>query len=82
MKATFNVKISIDNHNVVTKIGTTEGMEDMEITLMQNVLKVMADVNKKVKQQVDRFYNEPDSDVDPTETAEEPAENQEATVQE
>jgi len=71
MKATFKVQVTIDNRNVTTKLGTAEGMEDMEITLMQNVLKVMANVNRSVKQQVERFYADASE-----ETEEAPAEEE------
>ena len=62
MKATLNIQVTIDNRNVTTKLGMGEGMDDMEITLMQNVLKVMSDVQKKVKKEVDRFYGDPEGE--------------------
>ncbi len=71
MKAILNIQVVIDNRNVVTKLGMGEGMDDVEITLMQNVLKIMSDVQKKVKQQVDRFYG--DSEDDTTEATGEAA---------
>lgn len=77
MKATLNIQVTIDNRNVTTKLGMGEGMDDMEITLMQNVLKVMSDVQKKVKKEVDRFYGDPEGET--TEAPGEAAENTDQT---
>lgn len=79
MKAVFNIKLTVDGRDVVTKVGVAEGLDDMEITLLQNVLRSIADTQKRVKQQIDRFYGAPEGTVDNSETADlEPKEEAEA----
>jgi hypothetical protein len=56
MKAVFTIKVTLENRNVETNFGTQEAMEDLDLLLLQNILKVLSDVPKKVKQQVDRYY--------------------------
>ena len=56
MKAVFTIKVTLENRNVETNFGTQEAMEDLDLLLLQNILKVLSDVQKKVKQQVDRYY--------------------------
>ena len=77
MKATFIIKVIVDNNKVETNIGTAQGMEDMDISLTQNILKVMADVDKKIKQQLSRYFDDPDKQVEQAEVVdndvEEPA---------
>ena len=60
MKAVFTIKVTLENRNVETNFGTQEAMEDLDLLLLQNILKVLSDVPKKVKQQVDRYYTMPD----------------------
>ena len=60
MKAVFTIKVILENRNVETNFGTQEAMEDLDLLLLQNILKVLSDVPKKVKQQVDRYYTMPD----------------------
>ena len=57
MIANFTIKVTLENRNVETNFGTQEAMEDLDLLLLQNILKVLSDVPKKVKQQVVRYYS-------------------------
>lgn len=55
MKATFNVKITIEDRKVFTKLG--EGtMDDIEILLLQKVMTVIKNVENSVTREVNRYY--------------------------
>ncbi len=55
MKATFNIKVEIDDNNVSTGFGSDK-IENMDTTLLASVLKVFGDVQNRVKAQVTKFY--------------------------
>lgn len=66
MKATFNFKVSLDERNVNVCFGMEEGAKDLNIDLVSRLLKIFADVEKKVNAQVDNFFdnfNRPENDV-------------------
>lgn len=63
MKATFNVKVIIDNQNVTVKVDDMT-IADMEIVLMQNVLKTLNNVERSVKGTVSRYYESADGTQD------------------
>lgn len=63
MKATFNVKVIIDNQNVTVKVDDMT-IADMEIVLMQNVLKTLNNVERSVKGTVSRYYESADGTLD------------------
>ena len=65
MKATFNVKVIIDNQNVTVKVDDMT-IADMEIVLMQNVLKTLNNVERSVKGTVSRYYESADGSQDPS----------------
>lgn len=54
MNAEFEIKVKIDQNGVSTNISTKE-MKDLDINLFGQVLKVFADVQKKVSAQVEKF---------------------------
>lgn len=61
MKATFNFKIKIDNGNVDV-ILNIEDSNEMDIVVMGQLLKIFADVKKKVKVAAEKFSEDDDAE--------------------
>lgn len=57
MNATFDVTIKIDERNVSANFGIKEGAADLDVNLFGQILKVITDIEKKIKRQVDTFYS-------------------------
>ena len=56
MKATFDVTIKIDGRSVEAAFGMKDGAEDMDVNVLQIVLKTITDAQKRIKNQVDKFF--------------------------
>lgn len=56
MKATFDVTIKIDGRCVEAAFGMKDGAEDMDVNVLQIVLKTITDAQKRIKNQVDKFF--------------------------
>ena len=57
MIANFTFTVTLENQNVETHIGTQGDIVDLDPELFQNILKVLRETPKKVKQQVVRYYS-------------------------
>ena len=56
MNASFDVTIKIENRSVETAFGMQEGAKNMDVNLLGQVLKIITDSQKKIKNMVDRYY--------------------------
>lgn len=55
MNATFNFKVTIEGGSVGTKVNTSE-INDLDLKLLQTISKIMEDAEKRVKNQLNKYY--------------------------
>lgn len=70
MKATFDITIRIDGRKVETAFGMKDGADDVNVNVLQVILKTIQDAQKKISTQVDKFYGVKTSVEEPEEEAE------------
>ena len=70
MKATFDITIRIDGRKVEAAFGMKDGADDVNVNVLQVILKTIQDAQKKISTQIDKFYGVKTSVEEPEEVAE------------